>query len=428
VNIFKTVANAARDRNDNRVQNTLSVILSQLLVDAWHSQEIAILESLLDFADELEDEMLPAEINDLGLALFNARFRLADVAAWKGFELQRVTDNARSTSLFRSSPYALNLPVVIQQEVVDLRRRLDNEVAISGRQITPDQWLRRTLLQRLTERERKAIQSVVERMMDRQQSFLTRVLDADSGSLGLNVLRAGSQLCHRLLIHGHHDLAILLLPTALSRLPEVLVLADDTGSGEARILLLSQLRVMTLRSITDRDIELVKMLVPPLIHVISQGVVRVNGQLISGGWPTHEAESLLVVGGLAFFAREFTGDNLFIDAITQAAASVNFPLEEFGHVMLPQFSERTRISIDFESHLVMEYYQECFVPFITLIEQLPKVPYERDDKDGFSPFHPDHPSQFIWRASMYFQPVDCVKKFLELISGLTVNEEDTEDE
>jgi len=355
-----------------------------------------------------------AELDTLGIRLVNAWLHLADTAAREGFALSTRPDAISAVYTSDTAIYHLKYPTILQRLYLAYQERLAMERAISGHQITPREWSASRLDEQLAREEGASVQMVVMRVMRSQQNLVRRTLAAGIGDVAGPMCAIGPQLGTRLIVHARRELALELFPVAFETLPEVLSACADP---EARMAILTQTRVPTLQAIAHQDVQLAMLLIPMLTRVIASGIRRAANGLADGNDLVPELECLLVLGGAAYLASEFTQDGRYLEAVKQACIAEGLSLEKIAGIILPLLkSGPLAFKLRFGQRLIFGYH-DVFLPYIQAIHNLKQVSDTQGNGVVGWDTHADHPSIFIRRAAMHLPYDDCVEAFLEDVAS-----------
>lgn len=408
--IFGTVASAACVRGDHAALNAVVDVVAATLPDTWRAQEIDALEGALDLLDRTGRDAPDAEIGTIGIRLVNAWLQLADTAAREGFALSVRPDAMDAVYTSDAAVYRLRLPTILQRLCLAHQERLGMERAVSGRQVTPREWSAARLDEQFKDEEGTNVRKVVLRTIRSQQDLVRRALAAGLGDVAGAMFAVGPQLGTRLILHGRHELAGELFPGAFETLPDVL---EACAAPEARAAILTQIRVPTLQAIARQDCELAVLLIPALVRVIASGISRPEGVLAQGMNLMPEFECLLVLGGIAYLASEFTQDGRYLETVKQACAVEGLSLAKVAGLILPLLDGGPLgFKLRFGQRLIFGYH-DVFLPYIQAIHNVPQVADKPGDGEFGWGMHADHPSMFIRRAAMHLQYDDCVEAFLQ---------------
>lgn len=363
---------------------------------ALEEQEFGLLDRLLEAAESatsrVEGSPILTELADLSL-------RLSESIQRQGLQTERANRFYQSTAtLNERTILKASLPTVLTDTLVDLGNRLNNEVEIEGGvSVTPHAQAMSELNARLEQQERE----VRERYLERAVTLLSQVL-AEAGAKGASaalVTGCGTAflIAERQLRYGNNQIAEAAATAGLEHVAEIL--GDGDVSNGDKFAVADRLRLLVVRCIAERRLQIVERAGPHLVGSLA-GLV---------GFKAEALPDLLAVMTLGHVVAELDGEPRFREAMLSSIGDVpGFARKIKGASEQSPYGRYITIGDDTR-------YHHHFMPLMGEIRQLPERTVGGPGR-GFN-IEPDHESPFVRKlgrkGGLYTSFNEAVELFVE---------------
>ena len=378
----------------------IAIILGyrEIIENCFEHQEFSILDramkQVLEFGVETSLKSYPEVMSKFyNLILFVVEKSI------RGSDLKSLRDVVRKVSwLSDEEIISLKLPKMFNEELLSYRRKLETELAIEGRIVTPPDWIENEIMDRVSKLDAALSRKYYREALRILSDINEKVSSKKRYHEIRNILVAQVLALRRALVLGSK---VLVSENVDEVLKQVLKSYKHLAAErDLRFDVFKELRLGCLNSIKGHEEKSLRKFFESLSIVSTQ---EFSGR--EDTFPEEALEALLVVMSFAFLDSEFYTSSKSFE-IVEDLIFKNFDVDK----LINLFEKMTR---QYDPSLTLKYHN-WFKNIFLEISRLQMVEKKREGIKGFDIIY-DHPSKFIQRT-YYIGIRECARAMIQKLT------------
>lgn len=395
LNVIEVAQRKAIEKDDRMCLIAIILGYREIIENCLEHQEFSILdrvmERVLEFGVETSLKSYPEVMSEFyNLILFIVEKSI------RGSDLKSLRDVVRKVSwLSDEEVISLKLPKMFNEELLLYRRKLETELAIEGRIVTPPDWIENEIMDKVSKSDADLSRKYYKEALRIVSNVNERISSEKRYHEIRNLLVAQLLVLRRALVLGS---TVLVSENIDEVLEQVLKSYEHLATErDLRLDVFKELKLGCLNSIKRRDEKSLSKFFESLCVASAQELRRKDSLILK-----EILESLLVVASLAFLDSEFyTGSKSF--EIVEGLIFKYFDARK----LIMSFEIMTR---RYDPRLALEYHN-WFKDIMMKISGLPIVEKKREGVKALAFVH-EHPSEFIQRYD-HVGIIECARAMIQ---------------
>ena len=328
-------------------------------------------------------------------------------SAIQGIDIQNVKSTIPKITWYSEQEILkYKLPKIFNNELLSYQKKIETEIILEKKVVTPKNCIEEDLLKRVTEIEKGISQKYYSRVFDLLAKNFLDVSSKKLESEVRNVLLVELRILRRGIVLNKTDLAEKNVDTAVNQSIQGYEILKSNKALRNEIFL--EIKLGCLNAIKSKEVLCFGRLYEEFAAAVS--LEFEEGESF---FPEEALESLMTVASLAYLHSEFYQDKTLLctfEGILYAKFNLRMLIAIFQQLL-------KRRSISQSMEYTMKYHH-WFKDIFLEILNLPMIAKEHSPKFKSLDIVYDHPSELIQNSHMSLDINDCTKAMIEQLRGL----------
>jgi hypothetical protein len=374
-----------------------------IIMTCFEHQEFAILDQTISELDKFATQIATSETPENLGEFYNIMLQFGEKLI-RGLELSIHAVLANLTWQSEDEIQQLKLPKLLNEVLIEYQLKIEAEVLLEKRIVTPKEWIEKEILEKLT----ATSQEKCSKYFNQEFGILGKLFEISytkkAFENAIHVLSVELLLLRRALILKNNALALKNIDKVMEQSTKGYDLLKEQKNLRLRIL--NEMRLGSLNSIKCRDKQIFEKFYAELTIISLKELENSDNFTASGA-----IKDLMSVSSLAFLYSEYYQDKELFDVVIDTLTR-NRSLDRWIVVF-------AGITTEHDLDLSMKYHY-WFKDIFIAISSLPQIPEERPPARSFAVVY-DHPSKFIRKSTNFLDIEDCIKGMIEGMKERIVN-------
>lgn len=381
LNVIDDVQRKAIGKGERKCLYALVITYKELIEKCFEHQEFSILDRVIKRVSDLGIEIVVKDYPEITNEFYNLIMLIVERSI-RGSDLQFMHNVLTKISwLSDNEVLLLKLPKMFHEEILSYRKKLETELVIEGRILTPSDWIEKDVIKKISELDTSFCRKYYEESLKILSNLHKKVSSERRRPEIRSVLVAQLMAIRRALVLGRNSFASENIDGVLKQVLKSY--KDLEGERKMCLDIFKEIELGCLNSIKEHEEKSLRKFFGALGYVYVQETGRKKGAFLMD-----IAEALLVVMSFAFLDSEFYTGNKSYEMVEDIVSKI-FDVDK----LIKLFETMTR---RYDPSLTLRYHN-WFKNIISERSKLPRI--ERKRKGFRSPdLVYDHPSEFIQRA------------------------------
>jgi hypothetical protein len=397
--ILSSLKNAqmkAIENNDISCLASFALGYKNIIETCFDHQEFTILDLTLSAVKDFADQISTVEQLEATSEFYNIMLLLTEKAI-HGFDLPKLHEVLGKISWYSDDEILLHrLPRVFTEEFLSFRKKIETEIIVEKRIITPREWIDKEIMERILKADQEFSRKYYDVAFRILAKMFTKVISSTMYREVRNVVVVELLSIRRAVVLNKNKLSIKNIDSAVEHSLKAYAALKEKKAFRHDVF--SELKLGCLNSIKCRDSTSFGKFYDTLAQVTLKELGPDNDF-----FPQEALESLMVVSSLAFLYSEFYSDNRVFDTVVDSLSryyDIN-KLTKFFDALLTGYNVNLTLK-----------YHHWFRGVFLEINKLPTIAQKHPPARSLS-FVYDHASAFIRESSHMIGVDECAKGMIK---------------
>lgn len=381
---------------DDKLCITFSIYgYKDIIENCYGHQEFHILDlalnELRDFAIQISTIDCPEAMS----GFYNIMLLLTEKSI-QGLDLPKLRDVLGKLSWYSDEEVlSYRLPKIFTEELLSYRRRIETEIIVEEKILTPMQWIEKEIMEKISRIDQELSQKYYSETFKTLSKMFTKVHSKMVQSEIRNVLVAELLSLRRAIVLNKNELALENIDNVMKH--ALKAYGDLKGKRDLRYDVFKELKLGCLNSLKCREVKSFCKFFDTLVLVSLEELKEDEDR-----FPQEALESLMVIASLAFLDAEFHQEKQVFDTVADKLCKY-FDISKLTKLF-------DTLLTRYDPKLTLKYHH-WFKDIFLKMSGLPMVAKESPPSRIPDVVY-DHPSDFIQRSYM-IGIQECAKSMVE---------------
>jgi len=382
----------AVQNNDKACLSSLIYGFKDIVENCFQQQEFQILDLVIselhDFGIQISTLDCPEALSEF----YNTMLLLTEKSI-RGLNLQEMRETLKKLSWSSEEEVSsFKLPKIFNEQLLSYQRKLETEIVIDGKIITPAPWIEKEIIEGISKIDKELSRKYYAETFRILSKVYAKVRSENLPNEIRNVIVAELLPLRRALVLNRKELALEHIDNVMKNVLDAYESLKE--KKDLRYDIFKELKLGCLNSLNRRENQTLDKFFETLV-LVSINELKED----EDSFPEEAFESLMIIASLAFLDSEFYQDDRPFDMV-----AAKF-LQYFDVNKLTK-SFDTLLS-RYDPKLTLKYHH-WFKDIFLKISKIPVITKERPPS-RVPDIVPDHPSEFIQRSHHLIGIEECAK-------------------